>query len=152
MIDLAKAREICAKATPEPWWNNCFVALGDRDLQEAEDNADFIAFARTALPEALDEIESLRTIVALALIHIKDLGGEARLGAVEAFSVGTNSGASLRQLADEVDRLSAQRDKLADVLRGWVNAFDDCGGDNGPSLMEHDWAKTARAALKELGG
>jgi len=73
MIDIAKARALCAAATPGPWtFTTCYgvatVEHGpDRDaiahavdyLQVGDeyDNASFIASARTLLPEALDALE-----------------------------------------------------------------------------------------------
>ena len=78
MIDIAKARALCAAATPGPWtFTTCYgvatVQHGpDRDaiahavdyLQVGDeyDNASFIASARTLLPEALDALEQERAV------------------------------------------------------------------------------------------
>jgi len=78
MIDIAKARALCAAATPGPWtFTTCYgvatVEHGpDRDaiahavdyLQVGDeyDNASFIASARTLLPEALDALEQERAV------------------------------------------------------------------------------------------
>ena len=74
--EIKKAREICDKATEGPWeqhddyWiigtNGDFIGKAkdiDDDLAVTvrKENAEFIAFARTALPAALDEIERLQT-------------------------------------------------------------------------------------------
>lgn len=79
-IDLDAARKLCAKATPGPWIHTPGVAIkeyvasdngdfyismqqvhwDDGRATNAENNAPFIAAARTLLPQALDEIERLR--------------------------------------------------------------------------------------------
>jgi hypothetical protein len=65
-----QVREVCDKATAGPWsqildGDDRWFIEADSDEEVArrlnENNADFIALARTALPEALDEIERLRT-------------------------------------------------------------------------------------------
>jgi hypothetical protein len=65
-----QVREVCDKAPPGPWSqilddNDRWLIEADNDEEVArrlnENNAAFIALARTALPEALDEIERLRT-------------------------------------------------------------------------------------------
>lgn len=53
MLDLDKARAICAAAKLEDLNEFSFIYYG-------RDNAIFFDFCRTALPEALDEIERLR--------------------------------------------------------------------------------------------
>lgn len=73
-----RLRELCDKATPGPWrkvvcnkedgWS---CVMGEHEavtdgVQTGEmngDNADFIAAARNALPELLDEVERLRARV-----------------------------------------------------------------------------------------
>ncbi len=73
MIDLAAARKICEGATPGPWGRSVgrgkskdgrgvFWAEGPlcANRDRAIVDMDFIAFARTALPECLEEIEQLR--------------------------------------------------------------------------------------------
>ena len=89
MIDIAKARALCAAATPGPWtFTTCYgvatVEHGpDRDaiahavdyLQVGDeyDNASFIASARTLLPEALTEIERVYTMNARVNDRLSDL-------------------------------------------------------------------------------
>ena len=74
MLDIKKLRELCEKATPGPWLEEprqneatdfAYVWAVHRCVLEddgclVEEDADFIAAARTALPEALDEIERLQ--------------------------------------------------------------------------------------------
>ena len=96
MIDIAKARALCEAATAGEWYVNriqgyCdnqietrhpdFVARkpwghvvanvglcsGDVDQTKFENDFEFIATARTLLPEALDEIERLRDLPAAAV-------------------------------------------------------------------------------------
>jgi hypothetical protein len=114
---IAELRELCEMATPGPWSFECLDAGDDEDdasggcwqvpeplVTPSSDgdylngrNAWFIAAARTALPEALDEIERLRAevaamrpLVAVAVDYIKDddLGGLGLLErAVTAYDV-----------------------------------------------------------------
>lgn len=49
------------------------------------------------------------------------------------------------------EALKARNERLRDILQSWLKAYDDCGPDNGPSLVEHDCAELAREALKEDG-
>lgn len=85
-IDIAEARRICDAATPAPWpvtvwietdgseWratgpghdseSSAAAEPGCTDEQAAQRDAAFIAYARTALPAALDEIEVLRVKLA----------------------------------------------------------------------------------------
>jgi hypothetical protein len=84
MISIHHLRSLIAAATPGPWetngWRTCGVTApnsaktftdeslhwwGGKFLAETEDPRDaaFIASARTALPEALDEIEKLRALL-----------------------------------------------------------------------------------------
>lgn len=67
MIDLKKARAICDDATSGPWSRigqdvrKHYQGYDHRmAYASTEFNATFIAFARTALPEAIEEIERLR--------------------------------------------------------------------------------------------
>lgn len=69
-IDLAKAKAICEAATPGPWTNTlddvrAYYPHHDHRMAKAstEANAHFIAFARTALPQAIEEIERLRKLM-----------------------------------------------------------------------------------------
>jgi hypothetical protein len=78
VIDLAKARALCAAATPGPWtFTTCYgvatvqhgpgrdaIAHAVDYLQVGDeyDNASFIASARTLLPEALDALEQERAV------------------------------------------------------------------------------------------
>lgn len=85
--DIKRLRELCDKATPGPWHNNGpfekafedhgwraiagskFVHVARKYQQpypQCAVDADFIAAARTALPELLDEVERLRAIEAAA--------------------------------------------------------------------------------------
>lgn len=82
MIDIEKARAIIAASTPGPWEalnkEDCWRVYGSRypiarvtlsyatPATDALD-AEFIAFARTALPEALDEIERIDRVHALQI-------------------------------------------------------------------------------------
>ena len=80
MLDIKRLRELCEKATPGPWtvigedsWNvKGFpqVEMNTPDVHyfpvHNDADAQFIAAARTALPEALDEIERLRKALKLA--------------------------------------------------------------------------------------
>lgn len=78
-MDVKKLREICEKATPGPWewqysekwgtivFNDTLGVItaytnerGNPDITIAEEDLEFIAAARTALPELLDEVEMLR--------------------------------------------------------------------------------------------
>ena len=95
-------RELCKKATPGPWlhtWKDCFmcmssdfidrkgddigIALVTADINQTnamlyatDIDMDFIAAARTALPELLDEVEAveaqLREVVAQAKQQLRD--------------------------------------------------------------------------------
>lgn len=107
MIDIKKAREICNAATKGPWKasdNGGHVSTQNKDENAFCDeddfkyyggylvaesmhkgNAEFTAFARKALPEALDEIvvlsnrvESLKKLVNNANIALKRAGSRAR--------------------------------------------------------------------------
>jgi hypothetical protein len=80
MIDTAKLRELLAKATPGEWeyrvnpyafggdwhgiWANDSVVAQLWTAEERTGNASFIAAAHNAMPELLEEIDSLRAIVA----------------------------------------------------------------------------------------
>ena len=80
--DLVKGKQVCEKATPEPWWYGrakgttgdmgiaaagdaniiveCFAefhAKGDMRPEQAQANADFIAHARKNYPLALGALE-----------------------------------------------------------------------------------------------
>ena len=66
---IAQQREVCNAATPGPWeskhygryedHDECCIALTDDSIEPSKyENADFIAAARTALPAALDALES----------------------------------------------------------------------------------------------
>ena len=44
------------------WWPRTGLCAGDVSQQKFERDSDFIAAVRTALPEALDEIERLRAM------------------------------------------------------------------------------------------
>lgn len=78
-MDIKKLRELCEKATPGPWewqysekwgtsvFNDTLGVItaytnerGNPDITIAEEDLEFIAAARTALPELLDEVEMLR--------------------------------------------------------------------------------------------
>ena len=83
---IKQLRELCEKATPGPW-EQCkddpwcvWVMNGDKDgfnlLAECgwidnDWNAAFIAAARTAVPELLDEVERLRRGIDRALEQIE---------------------------------------------------------------------------------
>jgi len=83
-MDIKKLRELCEKATPGPWewqysekwgtsvFNDTLGVItaytnerGNPDITIAEEDLEFIAAARTALPEILDEVERLRKEVRL---------------------------------------------------------------------------------------
>lgn len=103
---IQELRELCEKATPEPWCRDrgCNVcnqdgediacAIDDRDQcssvwarshEEAGENLAFIAASRTAIPLLLDEVERLQNQrkLLIALIHEKDAQIQ-ELSAVEA--------------------------------------------------------------------
>ncbi len=76
MINLESARKICEAASPGPWVlcddeQSIGVVYHEREpgtfynvavaWQKDREDSEFIAFARTALPECLEEIDSLRT-------------------------------------------------------------------------------------------
>ncbi len=88
MIDLEKAKAICEKATPGPWnWDSCGDVWSESVLEESPEleeiyggkigksigttpvfrsdpaNQEFIAFSRTFVSEAIEEIERLRAII-----------------------------------------------------------------------------------------
>ena len=100
MPDIKKLREICEKASPGPWnavvsrtavgvcyrifpesWGKVpdhggicayddYTSLNPHPKGEQAANAQFIAAARTALPELLDEVERLRKALHLACVMI----------------------------------------------------------------------------------
>ena len=83
-MDIAAAKKRCEAATPGDWWNESgviHVAIGDgrashpasvplrvdmteEELQQAEDDAKFIAHARTDLPAALEALEEAQAELA----------------------------------------------------------------------------------------
>lgn len=96
MVDIKQAQEIIAKATSGPWkrlraaYDDCLlVENGEGEwLFEEEDQA-FIAFSRTALPSAIEEIERLRaenaTLKGLNLVRLlyDELEDDKRMVAFE---------------------------------------------------------------------
>ncbi len=69
--ELERLEALCAKASPAPWDGEGRSLRGeDGGLLEAEEDFDFAAAARTALPAALAEIRRLR---ALMKSHQEDL-------------------------------------------------------------------------------
>lgn len=68
--EIARLRELCAKATPGPWRHEQYGTAPCYGLRstplhlvvtvQGEDDAAFIAAARTALPALLDDVERLQ--------------------------------------------------------------------------------------------
>ena len=98
-LDVAGARSICDRASPGPW--EVDDTEGRASIETADgfavaypaehgsmhtikahgrlnsiENARFIAFARTALPAALDRIEELERLLGEACGELEDTGGE----------------------------------------------------------------------------
>lgn len=92
MIDLKRAKEICEAATPGPWvtTHNGQIRHGAMRPTDAifgasslyPENAKFIAYARTALPEAIEEIEALERLDTANQVDLVDL--RKRLSLAEA--------------------------------------------------------------------
>lgn len=81
MIDIETSRKICQAATEGPWelygqhgyFDAGPVHMDARDHLNAGNDCAFVSHARTALPEALDEIEALRSKLANAELRINML-------------------------------------------------------------------------------
>lgn len=52
----------------------------------------------------------------------------------------------------DLEAADAREAVLATILRDWLKAFEDCGGDNGPSFTERACAERARQALGKNDG
>lgn len=68
---LAELKELCQKATPAPWETNIyagnfFLSHPKAGVIPTTQDMDFIAAARTALPELIAELEALREVAAAA--------------------------------------------------------------------------------------
>lgn len=78
---IAELRALCDAATRGPWHHTSGDVMADgaclaRDVEKTTDAAIFCA-ARAALPEALDEIERLRTDLAILSDDYRALQGRA---------------------------------------------------------------------------
>lgn len=79
MLDLEKLKALCAKATPGPWRysHQCILRNGDSiaimQFGHARD-AEFIAAAREALPQLIEELEAARAEVEAYRAKIASFG------------------------------------------------------------------------------
>jgi hypothetical protein len=135
MIDIAKARALCAAATPGPWtFTTCYgvatVQHGpDRDaiahavdyLQVGDeyDNASFIASARTLLPEALDALEQERAVCVAITTALKQ-------AIVERDPLKAEVERLTQSDRNVILALKAENTRLASVLEKIAYAGSDC--------------------------
>jgi hypothetical protein len=169
---IAELRALCKAATPEPW-KNAFrssqvpdgegrppfdIFVGD------EDDVAFIAAARTALPEALDRIEFLQTLLAegkgyvldaikakAAIERVRNLalsyGPESWAFHVALLFLDTLEGGSRWQMAG----YATMRERAEDEGLGGAPYPDDIG-EMIPFEQESEAHRTAREQIiKELG-
>lgn len=102
-LDIDRLRQLEAEATPGPWEaDGAGIGHGERWIAHgnvrypseatAEADAEFIAEARNALPELLDELETLRAKVALAMeATYWDRPYDTRIAAIRAALDGATS-------------------------------------------------------------
>ena len=83
------------------------IAIGDKGLHQACDNADFVIAARTALPDALDEIAALRDALRKA--------GEASGYLITLYRL-LQAGKSVRDLAEAECAYAASTARLRALL------------------------------------
>ncbi len=79
-VDIERLKALCEKATPGPWRTQIWKDAPDGSVYAGADwiansnreDITFIAAARTALPDALGEIERLRGLLSLAVTVIDE--------------------------------------------------------------------------------
>lgn len=139
--ELKQLRELCDAATDGPWWvsddglNDVWngeeefaenliapgcVRHGEAPSERIRADQDFIAAARTALPQLLDEIDRLK----------KEAGCHkcSSCNTTTADAYGTQLMVETSELRDEIDRLKKELEKRDE------DYCDDCAGYRGDDV------------------
>jgi len=113
-IDRDALRRLCEAATPGPWTNRIGVGSCDYIVKvERSSDADFVAAARTAIPELLDECEKLRGLLALQKFsdgEVEEILADAEDDCATAVALESDLAHTRKALEEaraEVQRLSA---------------------------------------------
>lgn len=162
-MDIKKLREICEKATPGPWewqysekwgtivFNDTLGVItaytnerGNPDITIAEEDLEFIAAARTALPELLDEVERLRKEVRLLNENINGIKWSVvdTVGGVSYDGEPTstlNYLQRLRILVEKEKALSLACSQLADVMEVCPAELEWCESRECPGNQGKCW-------------
>lgn len=149
--ELDEMAKLAEAATPGPWAKMCL--FGSSDLPVAivgKDDKQFLEIGKESTFSVgdIDFIAACRDFVPTAIAEIRRLQDdlEEEREVVGGMTVGRE------WLREECAKRGEEIERYRGILTKWLKAYDACGGDNGPSMVEGDCAELARAALSESQG